>query len=120
MYWTAVASLAASALAENLYATDYSGQVFSFSASNGSSFSLNKTQELQACGGMPSWLEFDSQTRTLYCSDESFYPNGSLSTFAAAEDGTLTQLAKITTLGGAVNSAVYGGPAGNSYIALAH
>ena len=120
MYWSSLALLAAAALAENLYATDYSGQVFSVSLSNSSGFSLTKTTQLQACGGMPSWLEFDSQTRTLYCADESFQPNGTLSTFAATENGTLIQLASVTTLGGGVNGAIYGGPASNSFIAIAH
>ena len=119
MIWKTLAFLTASAVAENLYATDYSGFVYSvnFTATNGQ---LTKTQQVQSCGQMPSWLEFDSLTQTLFCADESFNPNGTLTTFAVTENGTLTQQAQIKTIGGGVNTVLYGGPMGNSYIAIAH
>lgn len=113
-------AVSAAVVAENLYATDYNGFVYSVSLSTATGFNLTKTQRLRSCGGMPSWLEFDSLTRTLYCVDEGSSPNGTLTTYVAAEDGTLTQLAQIDTIGGGVNSVIYGGPAGNSYIAIAH
>ena len=119
MFWLSAALLAASVAAENLYATDYSGFLYSIDLNSTSGFSLTKTQQLQACGMMPSWLEFDGSTRTLYCVDEAS-PNGTLSTFAAAENGTLTQLANVETIGGGVDSVIYGGPAGNGFIAIAH
>ena len=119
MWWQILSLLTASAVAENLYATDYSGFVYSinFSPNNNT---LTKTQQLQSCGQMPSWFEFDAQTRTLYCADENSFPNGSLTTFSAAPDGTLTQQAQIETIGGGVNTVLYGGSEGDSYIAIAH
>lgn len=105
------------AAATNLYATHYDGNIYSLSLS-GSSLSI--TSSLKTCGD-PSWLTFDSSTRTLYCSDHAgdATVNGSLSSYAVDSNGRLTELAKVADVGAAVHSAIYTGE-GAKYLAVAH
>ena len=110
------------AIALNLYTTDYNGSVTSLSFSGcANSYSLNKTSNITSCGGAPSWLTLDKQSNTLYCVDESATKNGSLWAYSINPAGKLTPVASnISTLPGPVNSALYGGPKHNSFLALAN
>ena len=111
------------ATATNLYATHYDGSVYSLSLQRSDdTYSLSIASSLKTCGSMPSWLTFDSASRILYCSDESgdASTNGSLTTLAADEDGTLTEIATAAAPGGGVNSIFYSGDDGNQYLAIAH
>lgn len=116
----ALAVCGGTALATNLYTTHYGGNVSTLSLTecNGS-YTLTKTHTLKSCGMMPSWLTYDTKTEILYCSDENS-PNGTLTTYAVAEDGAFTELAEVTTIAGGVNSVEYGGISGNSFLAIAH
>lgn len=104
-----------------LWATHYNGNVYSL-AFNGKSLSLTDTAK--TCGTMPSWLTFDRDTQTVYCSDEagSADPSthGSLWAYHAGRDGSLQQYAKTDTVGGGVNSVIYKNDQGDKYLAIAH
>ncbi|OJI86840.1 hypothetical protein ASPTUDRAFT_27834 [Aspergillus tubingensis CBS 134.48] len=111
------------ATATNLYATHYDGSVYSLSLQDSDgTYSLSIASSLKTCGSMPSWLTFDSASRILYCSDESgdASTNGSLTTLAADQDGTLTEIATAAAPGGGVNSIFYSGDDGTQYLAIAH
>ncbi|KAJ6190815.1 hypothetical protein N7519_000836 [Penicillium mononematosum] len=111
------------AAAANLYATHYDGNIYTLSLDSGNGNSLSITSSLKTCGDAPSWLTFDSSTRTLYCSDHSGNGtiNGSLSSYSVDQDGRLTELAKTVDVGSAVHSTIYGGKHGREkYLAIAH
>lgn len=105
----------------HLWATHYNGNVYTL-AFNGRNLSLADTAK--TCGAMPSWLTFDPDTRTVYCSDEDGTANpsthGSLWAYHAGQDGSLHQIAKTDTVGGGVNSVIYEGGKGEKYLAIAH
>ncbi|RHZ43936.1 lactonase family protein [Aspergillus thermomutatus] len=114
------ASLASAA---TLYATHYSGSVYTLALDHrNGNYNLSLASAMTTCGGMPSWLTLDPSTRTLYCSDETgdATTNGTLSSYAVAGDGSLTQLAKVVDIGGGVHSVVYEGDHGAKYLAIAH
>lgn len=126
-YLSLFASLAS---ATTLYATHYSGSVYTLNLSqrNGN-YKLSLASAMTTCGGMPSWLTLDCSTsalycteRTLYCSDETgdATTNGTLTSYAVGRDGSLTQLAKVVDVGGGVHSVVYEGDDGAKYLAIAH
>ncbi|OKO98748.1 hypothetical protein PENSUB_8999 [Penicillium subrubescens] len=104
-----------------LWATHYNGNVYTLSF-NGHDLSLADTAK--TCGAMPSWLTFDPETRTVYCSDEDGTADpsthGSLWAYQAGEDGKLHQIAKTNTVGGGVNSVIYEDGDGEKYLAIAH
>ena len=114
-----VASLLPLASASLLYTTHYSGQVatLNLQKTSSGSYDLKVTSNITACGAWPSWLTYSADQKVLYCSDESFRLNGSLTTFDVATDGALTQTAKIVTMGGGVNSLIYNG---GKNLAIAH
>lgn len=108
------------AAATNLYATHYDGNIYTLSLDGGNSLSV--TSSLKTCGEAPSWLTFDSSTRTLYCSDHAGDAtiSGSLSSYAVDKDGRLTELADTADVGAAVHSEMYTGENGDKYLAVAH
>ncbi|PWY69760.1 6-phosphogluconolactonase [Aspergillus heteromorphus CBS 117.55] len=112
------------ATATNLYATHYSGTVstLSLDRDNNGSYLLSLASSLETCGSMPSWLTFDSTSRILYCSDETGDASidGSVTSLAAGQDGTLTDITTATAPGGGVDSVIYNGDDGARYLAIAH
>lgn len=106
-----------------LYVSHYDGHVYTLSLDTAAR-KLTLADSLQACGQMPSWVTYDAMSRTLYCVDESGSSansgNGTLSSFTASENGTLTQTAKATTLPGGVASVIYEDNDGREYLAIAH
>ncbi|KAF7719047.1 Uncharacterized protein PECH_000229 [Penicillium ucsense] len=104
-----------------LWATHYNGNLYSL-AFDGKSLSLTDTTE--TCGTMPSWLTFDPETQTVYCSGEAGTTDpsthGSLWAYHAGRDGSLQQFAKTDTVGGGVNSVIYEDDQGDKYLAIAH
>ncbi|RLL93499.1 hypothetical protein CFD26_102243 [Aspergillus turcosus] len=125
-----LALFASLASATTLYATHYSGSVYTLNLSqrNGN-YKLSLAAANITCGGMPSWLTLDCSSsapyctgRTLYCSDETgdATTNGTLTSYAVGRDGSLTQLAKVVDVGGGVHSVVYEGDDGAKYLAVAH
>ncbi|KAL2855994.1 Lactonase, 7-bladed beta-propeller-domain-containing protein [Aspergillus pseudoustus] len=121
--------LASAVPATKLYATHYSTKtVYTLSldrTSNGS-YALTEASSLETCGTYPSWITFDSATRTIYCSDEYGWKNanesvnGSLTALAAAEDGTLSEIAVTGSApGSGVHNVIYDGEDGQ-FLAVAH
>ncbi|KAK1143500.1 hypothetical protein N8T08_006306 [Aspergillus melleus] len=112
------------ASAANLYATHYSGSVYTLSLEGGDDgYSLSVASELKTCGDMPSWITLDPESKLLYCSDETgdASSNGSLTALSIGEDGSLTEGAKTGAApGGGVNSVIYTGDDGSKYLAIAH
>ncbi|KAJ5964161.1 uncharacterized protein N7479_004037 [Penicillium vulpinum] len=105
----------------NLYATHYDGNIYTLSYDGANSLSISSS--LKTCGDGPSWLTFDSPTRTLYCSDHSGNAsmNGLLSSYSVSRDGSLKELANTVDVGAAVHSTIYGGKdAHKKYLAIAH
>ncbi|KAL4932590.1 lactonase family protein [Aspergillus undulatus] len=114
----------------NLFATHYSTQsvhTLALTSTSNGTYSLKETSSLQTCGTYPSWITLDSATGTIYCSDEYGWTNenetvnGSLTTLAVAEDGSLTEEAVTDDApGSGVHNVVYEGEGGSKYLAVAH
>ncbi|KAG0650147.1 putative 6-phosphogluconolactonase [Hyphodiscus hymeniophilus] len=103
----------------NLFVSHYSGTVYTLTLSNNSdgAYSLTLNTSLYI-GGQPSWLTWDSSTRTLYIPDETEYfgtPNAW--SVAAATNGALSLTGKATAIGGGVANTLYGN---HQYLATAH
>ncbi len=109
-------------VATNLYVSSYMGNITSLSLTKlGPYYTLEAVSTNLGCAPNPSWLELDKSVEILYCLDEGLtVPNGSLSSYSLSTDGTLTQLARVTTISGPVNSVIYGPDNGMRAIALAH
>jgi 6-phosphogluconolactonase (cycloisomerase 2 family) len=104
--------------AESLYASHYSGQIYLLTLSDSGSLSI--TASITGGGSLPSWLTYDGDTKSLYCSDEQMYGSGSISSFSIGSDGRLTQTGKATAPYGGVANTLFGGSNGKSFIAIAH
>jgi 6-phosphogluconolactonase (cycloisomerase 2 family) len=107
--------------AQLLYVSHYSGTIntvtFTGSSSSGT---LALTTSLRGCGNQPSFISWDSASRTLVCSDETGYGTSSISTFSANADGVLSAGPKISAPPGSIANAFYGGPNNNGFVAVAH
>lgn len=113
---------AAVASATNLFVSSYAGNIttLSLTASNGT-YHIEKTYVNNGCAPNPSWLTLDANRGELYCLDEGLtVPNGSLSSYLVNPNGSLTQVQKASVISGPVNGVIYGRPAGQRYLALAH
>ncbi|KAI9655767.1 MAG: hypothetical protein M1821_005202 [Bathelium mastoideum] len=108
--------------ATNLYVASYAGNITTLhlTAQDGS-YQLQTAYENAGCAPNPSWLNLDQPRGYLYCQDEGLtVPNGTLSSFSVAQDGSLSLLDKTNTISGPVNSVIYGPRNGVRAIALAH
>ncbi|KAL4882537.1 Lactonase, 7-bladed beta-propeller-domain-containing protein [Aspergillus karnatakaensis] len=116
--------------AATLYATHYSTKsiyTLSLTKSSSGSYELTQTSALETCGTYPSWITLDSETRTLYCSDEYGWTNenesvnGSLTALSADKQGVLTEVAVTGNApGSGVHNVIYEGKNGKKYLAAAH
>lgn len=109
------------AQAFNLYATHYSGHLYTVQFEPDKQVIRVKNKQ-DDCGTAPSWLTLDRDSKTLYCLDESGSAadgtRGNLTTYSVAVDGTLAKQVQIETLPGAVHGTVYGN--NKKFIALAN
>lgn len=122
LQYAVLSALSAASSATNLFVSSYAGDVttLSLAESNGK-YSLNATSANNGCGPNPSWLTLDAARGTLYCLNEGLNTvNGSLSTFTINRDGSLKHVQNSTTINGPVSGVIYGDPAGDRNIALAH
>ncbi|KAL2754921.1 hypothetical protein ACRALDRAFT_2028155 [Sodiomyces alcalophilus JCM 7366] len=107
--------------ASQLIASHFTGNLYSLTLSDNNDLSI--TSQTRSGNFWPAWLDFDSQSNTLYVVDEAnwFPPNG-VTTFTVAADGSLTQNndGQTVTSGAEVHSTLYGGNDGRSFLALAH
>ena len=116
-------SAAATVSATNLFVSDYSGTVttFSLTVNTTGSYALNQTFQTTECAPNPSWLTVDIDRGLLFCLNEGLNSvNGSLSSFTINRDGSLSHVKNETTISGPVNGVIYGNAAGQRGIALAH
>jgi 6-phosphogluconolactonase (cycloisomerase 2 family) len=105
-------------LGARLLVSHYNGNIYSLSYTAPSSLAVTST--LRAGGQMPSWLTYDSASRTLYVTDESGSGSGSsLTAVSVGSDGTLKSAGSGRSTGGEVHSSLYGGSDGKSFIAAA-
>lgn len=134
---TATATATALAASTPLYATHYSGQVYTLrletetparNATGNANTNLNIASAATTCGSMPSWLTLDPRAKVLYCTDET-EEAGSLTVLTTTEsgggsgdddDGRISEIAKTGDVGGGVNSVVYRGHGEREYLAVAH
>ncbi|KAL4895145.1 Lactonase, 7-bladed beta-propeller-domain-containing protein [Aspergillus ambiguus] len=110
------------AAAASLYATHYSGSVYTLSLdASATRPTLRLAHDQPLCGGMPSWLTLDPTQPVIYCSDETgdATTNGTLSALTIGPDGRLAAQAKTSAPGGGVHSVIYAGDSGR-YLAIAH
>jgi len=69
---------------------------------------------------MPSWLELDSDAKTVYCTDEGGAQGGStLTALSVADNGTLKVSETVKSPGGEVHAGWYGGADDKGFIAVA-
>lgn len=97
------------ALSARLFASHFSGTVYSLTFerdSDGDNGTLAITSTASGCGDMPSWLTLDRTAGTLYCFDES-YGGGIVSSFDVG-DGTLKSSGQASTGGNTVHGWLYG------------
>ncbi|KAF4345379.1 hypothetical protein FBEOM_680 [Fusarium beomiforme] len=96
-----------------LYVASYSGLVTTLNLSlaeyRGTSVKLETLATTDGCAGSPSWLTLDWHKGVLYCTDEGLKDgnHGSLASFATHENGTLTLLAKQSTVLGPVSAVMF-------------
>lgn len=121
MYTTSRPFVLLSALLEitsaaNIFVSHYQGTITNLNLNtDGSTYTLTTNNTL-TIGGQPSWLTWDSKSRTLYASDETSSGSASLWSVSAGTDGKLSLLGKSSAPLGSVHNTLYG----NGYIALAH
>lgn len=113
--------LAVTASSETLFASHYSGQIYTLQLQNRTSgYDLSISSQITGCGSLPAWLTYEPASRALYCSDETMFGQGSISSFTAAGDGRLTATGKAAAPAGGVANVLYGGAEGKGYVAIAH
>lgn len=112
------------ARAATLLVSHYSGTLYTLtltgnSSSSSGSAQLAITSQLRAGGTMPSWLTLDSESRTVYVTDEAgFSGSASLTQLSvSATDGTMRVTGVARTTGGELHSGLYGEKGG--FIAVA-
>ena len=125
-----VSSIAVSALGlvptafgADLFASHFSGTVYSLSytAENNGNGSLAIKSSASGCGRMPSWLTFDSPSKSLYCFDETgSWGGGSVvASFTVDGNSKLTSSGQAKSTGGEVHGSLYGGTNGVGFVAMA-
>ncbi|KAL7899340.1 Lactonase, 7-bladed beta-propeller domain-containing protein [Trichoderma sp. SZMC 28014] len=105
-----------------VYVSSYSQTVTTLNYTHGQNTGIQKLSPVsvsQSCSDNPSWLTLDYTDAILYCIDEGLNtPDGALTTFKTASDGSLQQLDQISTPNGPVNGVVFGN--NRHGLALAH
>jgi 6-phosphogluconolactonase (cycloisomerase 2 family) len=120
---TALGLVPSAAFAADLFVSHFSGTVYSLSYTSGNNGngSLALKSSASGCGRMPSWLTFDSPSKSLYCFDETgSWGGGSVvASFAVNTDGSLKSSGQAKSTGGEVHGSLYGGVNGTSFVAMA-
>ena len=118
----AAITLAPGALGATLIASHFAGGIYSLSlasANCSSSGTLSITSQTTGCGATPGWIELYSDSRKLYCFDESWLGSGSSAEFTVANDGRLSLTGQLKTTGNSVHGLLYGGTDGKGFVATA-
>lgn len=119
MFLSAICMFVGKATAARLLASHYSGTLYVLELSDDNALSV--TSEIPSGSQLPAWITLDSQAKTAYIADESWYGLGTLSSFSVdQDDSSLTATASVQTKGGELHSCLYGGDDGEGFIALAN
>lgn len=112
----------AGANAANLFVSHFEGEVstLSLTTTDNATYSLNVTSSSTGCGQLPSWLTLDSDSETLYCTDEWWNEDSTVTAISLGPDGALTDTVQTVAEGGAVHNTLYSGEDGAQYLASAH
>ena len=104
------------ALADVLFATSYNDHAVTTLQLNGSSIStVSKSYD---CGSEPTWLTLDYANSVLYCLNEGWGGNASITSYKTSASGNLTKLDILPVLKSPVASTLFG--PNNSELAVAH
>jgi hypothetical protein len=113
----------------DLWVSHYSGKVYTLNYNPKGKHgkpSLKIKQELETCGGKPSWLTWDHGPGILYCVDETYHDlrghpaNGSLTMYYSDSNSILTEKVKVPTYPGGVSSVTYSAESQEEFLAIAH
>lgn len=107
--------LAAPASAEILFATSYNDHALTTLDLSGSSLSV--VSKSYGCGSEPTWLTLDSANSVLYCLNEGWGGNASITSYKTGAGGALTELDFLPVLKSPVASTLFG--PNNSQLAVA-
>ncbi|KAK3380952.1 Lactonase, 7-bladed beta-propeller-domain-containing protein [Podospora didyma] len=115
----AAIGLAPSVLGVNLIASHYTGGIYTLSltTTDNTSGKLSISSQANGCGTTPGWLELYSDSKKLYCFDESWGGSGYITEYSVGNDGKLTIGSQLKTTGNSVHGQLYGGPEGKSFVA---
>ncbi|CAP67109.1 uncharacterized protein PODANS_4_4190 [Podospora anserina S mat+] len=92
--------LAKGALGVNLIASHFSGGIYTLSlTTTGTSGTISVTSQTNGCGTTPGWIELYSDTRKLYCFDESWTGRGQHAEFNVQNDGRLSLASSLQVSG---------------------
>lgn len=106
------------AATSTLLVSHFSGAIFSLSLNTqGSNGTLAITSAAGGCGTTPTWLQYYSDTKKLYCWDESWQGYGTMAEYNVSSDGSIVVNGQAKTSGNDVHGVLYGGPDGRSFIA---
>jgi hypothetical protein len=120
--------LVTTATSTTLYATHYSGTLntLSFTPSTSTS-TLTLSNSTRTGTTLPSWITYDSVSKSLYIGDENFYSSqgGSLVAYqiGTGTSGGVKEIGRVGTAVGVVATALYGGEGngkGRGFIVNAH
>ena len=102
-----------------LLASHFGGAVFTLSLTTGGNGtgSLAITSAAGGCGSTPTWLTYYSDTKKLYCVDESWQGYGTIAEYNVSTDGSLVVTGQALSTGNDVHGTLYGGPNGRSFLA---
>ncbi|OIW24773.1 putative isomerase YbhE [Coniochaeta ligniaria NRRL 30616] len=106
---------AAPAFAEILFATSYNDHALTTLNLSGSS--LSTVSKSYDCGSEPTWLTLDYTNSVLYCLNEGWGGNASITSYKTSVGGALTELDFLPVLKSPVASTLFG--ANNSQLAVA-
>lgn len=113
-------SLVKGVLGVNLIASHFAGGIYSLSlTTTGTSGTISVTQQTTGCGSTPGWLELYSDSRKVYCFDESWSGRGQHAEFNIGSDGRLTLASSLSVSGNSVHGTLYGGSDGRGFVATA-
>jgi hypothetical protein len=108
------------AATSTLLASHFSGAIFTLSLNtqgNNGTGTLGITSAAGGCGTTPTWLQYYSDTKKLYCFDESWQGYGTMAEYNVSSDGSIVVNGQAKTGGNDVHGTLYGGPMGRSFIA---
>ncbi|KAF2839075.1 putative isomerase YbhE [Patellaria atrata CBS 101060] len=105
-----ILALAGSSTAAQLILSTYNGSVTSLSLEETAGrLELTELKKVRDCGGSPSWLELDPQSKTLLCIDEAWStPMGAITSYKVGAAGEMTKLKNATNNLSGVTSHIFG------------